>query len=357
MQIKKYNFFVIIILIFTITLSVSAHPGRTDANGGHYNRKTGEYHYHNGGDSSSSSSSSGNYTNNIVEPKTVYASKINFVNSPKEIYIGEQIQLEASVYPSNAEDKQINWESDAPNIATVTSSGKLSAIGVGKATIKAKTSRGTSAQFIINIKEVIAESMKIKEKPSELFVNEKFHLSVEFFPTKTTNKAVEWKSENENIATISSSGELCAVSSGKTTISAIHKNFKDTFEIQVNSVEVKDVIIKELSNIYDNKETTKTLRKGKTMQLTAKILPENATNQAIKWSIDNKDIADIDENGLLTGHKTGTVHVIATSSNGVTDEIELKIYSNEILNVISFFIIICIIAGAIFLIHKKKKAS
>lgn len=25
------------------------HPGRTDANGGHYNRKTGEYHYHGGG--------------------------------------------------------------------------------------------------------------------------------------------------------------------------------------------------------------------------------------------------------------------------------------------------------------------
>src|SRR6185369_16175029 len=30
------------------SLSLS-HPGRTDANGGHYNRKTGEYHYHNGG--------------------------------------------------------------------------------------------------------------------------------------------------------------------------------------------------------------------------------------------------------------------------------------------------------------------
>ena len=25
-----------------------AHPGRTDANGGHYNRSTGEYHYHHG---------------------------------------------------------------------------------------------------------------------------------------------------------------------------------------------------------------------------------------------------------------------------------------------------------------------
>jgi hypothetical protein len=33
-------------LLPTVGLS---HSGRTDANGGHYNRKTGEYHYHNGG--------------------------------------------------------------------------------------------------------------------------------------------------------------------------------------------------------------------------------------------------------------------------------------------------------------------
>jgi hypothetical protein len=30
-------------------LDLFSHPGRTDANGGHYNRKTGEYHYHNSG--------------------------------------------------------------------------------------------------------------------------------------------------------------------------------------------------------------------------------------------------------------------------------------------------------------------
>lgn len=29
-------------------VSVSAHPGRTDKNGGHYNHSTGEYHYHHG---------------------------------------------------------------------------------------------------------------------------------------------------------------------------------------------------------------------------------------------------------------------------------------------------------------------
>lgn len=37
----------IFILIAFFSLSVYPHSGRTDSNGGHYNRKTGVYHYHN----------------------------------------------------------------------------------------------------------------------------------------------------------------------------------------------------------------------------------------------------------------------------------------------------------------------
>ncbi len=44
--------------VFITETSVYAHPGRTDARGGHYNRSTGVYHYHTGGSSSSSSSTS-----------------------------------------------------------------------------------------------------------------------------------------------------------------------------------------------------------------------------------------------------------------------------------------------------------
>lgn len=36
------------ILICLLTIPASAHPGRTDSSGGHYNRSTGDYHYHHG---------------------------------------------------------------------------------------------------------------------------------------------------------------------------------------------------------------------------------------------------------------------------------------------------------------------
>ena len=49
---------------------VFAHPGRTDSNGGHWNRSTGEYHYHSGeyAGRESSGSSSKNYSYDNFTP-------------------------------------------------------------------------------------------------------------------------------------------------------------------------------------------------------------------------------------------------------------------------------------------------
>lgn len=38
----------IIVCLLSLTIFCFAHPGRTDADGGHYNRSTGGYHYHHG---------------------------------------------------------------------------------------------------------------------------------------------------------------------------------------------------------------------------------------------------------------------------------------------------------------------
>lgn len=47
--------YMLVVLLLIPSIAIS-HSGRTDASGGHYNRKTGEYHYHNGGRSPAVSS-------------------------------------------------------------------------------------------------------------------------------------------------------------------------------------------------------------------------------------------------------------------------------------------------------------
>lgn len=48
---KKHGFKILVILSILLFSAVVAytHSGRTDSRGGHYNRKTGTYHYHNSG--------------------------------------------------------------------------------------------------------------------------------------------------------------------------------------------------------------------------------------------------------------------------------------------------------------------
>ncbi|MBB3108005.1 putative repeat protein (TIGR02543 family) [Paenibacillus phyllosphaerae] len=57
--------------------------------------------------------------------------------------------------------------------------------------------------------------------------------------------------------------------------------------------------------------------KGGTLQLTAEVLPANATDKAVTWSVENgTGSATITESGLLTAVSNGTVTVKATAADG-----------------------------------------
>lgn len=55
---------------------------------------------------------------------------------------------------------------------------------------------------------------------------------------------------------------------------------------------------------------------GGTLQLGVLIDPINATNQVLDWSVDDRKLASIDENGLLTAINDGDVVVTATATDG-----------------------------------------
>jgi hypothetical protein len=44
---KKVAFLMFVAFLLSFSAVALAHSGGTDANGGHWNHKTGEYHYHN----------------------------------------------------------------------------------------------------------------------------------------------------------------------------------------------------------------------------------------------------------------------------------------------------------------------
>ena len=73
-----------------------------------------------------------------------------------------------------------------------------------------------------------------------------------------------------------------------------------------------------------------------TLQMVAEVLPENATNKAVVWSVTEvTGGATISEDGLLTAVKNGTVIVNATSSDGsnITGSIEITISNQAVIQI------------------------
>jgi hypothetical protein len=71
----KFIFFFIFLLLLLANPQMSAHSGRTDSSGGHYNRKKGGYHYHN----------SGRNTKNSYKKVKDYYSEYAFKHTKKKL--------------------------------------------------------------------------------------------------------------------------------------------------------------------------------------------------------------------------------------------------------------------------------
>ena len=342
MKKRVFSIITICLMIISLSLSAFAHGGRTDGSGGHKDNKNksglGYYHYHCGGypahlhtngvcpyRGGGSSSSSSSYSST---PKTVYATSITAKNVPSKINAGETTTLEASVYPSNAEDKTISWESSDTSVLTVSSTGSLTAVGVGTATITAKTSRGTSKKFTITVNEVMAESISIANNDTEILIEDTQALECEFAPENTTDKTIAWTTSDESVISVSADGEITANKLGTATITATHKELTDSIAIEVKPIDAESIEIILPDDTETNDDGTPKVNKGSEVQLKAEILPENTTYKEVEWSVSDETIATIDKDGVLTTNGTGTITVTATAKSGVTKEIEIEIYSS-----------------------------
>ena len=201
---KKYikkiiSILIIILTISSIQINVYSHSGRTDANGGHRDNKNksglGSYHYHCGGHpahlhpngvcpyssssqsstsssessssassgsssgssstSGSSSSSSSSSTTTTSMPSTIEVTEIQIQEKIEDMEIGENEKLTANITPSNATDKNVTWQSSDESIATIDSTGEVTAKKSGVVTITATTSNGKSSTITINVKEPV----------------------------------------------------------------------------------------------------------------------------------------------------------------------------------------------------------
>lgn len=232
--------------------------------------------------------------------------------SPKgpAFYVGETKQLTATVYPENAANKAVTWSSSDSTVASVDANGLVTGHKAGSAVITVTTVDGSYTDSTkVNIMNIPVTSVTLTPESAELYVGETTQLTANVMPTDAADKSVTWSSSDSSVAMVDANGLVTAKKAGEATITCTTTDgsYTDTALITVRNKLVTDVSV-----TPENAEVII----GETVQLTATVVPVDATVKDVSWSSSDTSVADVDINGLVTTKKTGEVTITCTSVDG-----------------------------------------
>lgn len=143
-------------------------------------------------------------------------------------------------------------------------------------------------------------------------------------PESASNKEVTWSVSKASVASISQTGLLTAVSNGEVRVIARAKDDSGVTaekDFVISGVTSSDILIESISVSAND------ITNGASQQLSVTILPLNASNQEITWSVSDSSIAEITSDGLLTPKANGTIIITATATDGsgIYGEIQIMV--------------------------------
>jgi len=233
-----------------------------------------------------------------------------------DLIIGNTLQLTATTVPYYADDKTVSWESSDDSVATVDSTGMVTAISVGTATITVTTRDGgftDACEITTDIERISVYGLTISGCPVGLLQTGDTHqLTANVAPEDATDKGVTWSSSNTQVATVDENGLVTAISQGSVAITATTHDggFTRTCSMGIRSSGISVTGVT-LSGCPEG-----ALEADSTYQLMAHVAPANAGDLRVSWSSSDETVATVDEEGWITALSAGEASIIATTHDG-----------------------------------------
>ena len=151
--------------------------------------------------------------------ETVTVNSITLSSTNVSLEVGEELTLQATFTPEDADLSSVVWSSSAEGVATVSQEGKISALTPGEATISVATGdvkaecEVTVTKKIINVETITLSATNVTMAPGDETV-----LQATFTPEDADLSSVVWSSSAEGVATVSQEGRVNAIAEGQATI-------------------------------------------------------------------------------------------------------------------------------------------
>lgn len=253
-----------------------------------------------------SNSSSGSSQGPVEQPE--YTTLFNV--SSYDLTVGDNIQLDYNTTAGAA----VSFVSNDTTVVSVTDTGVVSALKQGSAviemtlTINGKTQKD---KCTINVTDKDITFIGYQNESITLEVNEKITPALTILPSDLINNGIEYKIVNTDIADVDAHGAVTGKKAGETILEASYKNLKTSINVIVQAEETIKV-----ESITLNCTDIISLYQGETHQLVYEIKPEDAENKNVIFTSDNKDVATVYPNGLITAQNAGNATITAETEDG-----------------------------------------
>jgi uncharacterized protein YjdB len=205
--------------------------------------------------------------------------------------------------------RAVSWSSSAPEVATVSASGVVTAVAPGSATITG-TSEGAIGTATVVVGLVPVGSVEVQPANASVVAGQTEALSATVRDTVgrvVTDRVVSWTSSDTHVAVVSTAGVVTGVSAGTATITATSEGRSGSSTITVVAPAIASVTVQ---------PSSATVQVGGTTTLTATVKDVTGaivTDRAVTWASSNVAVATVSSNGVVTGRAAGTAVISATS--------------------------------------------
>ena len=231
--------------------------------------------------------------------------------------------LTATVLPTNATNKTINWTSSNNAVATVSGNGAVTPLAEGSAMIIATTVDGGKTAFCNVTVESSVVPVSSVSLPATLTItgSEEKTLTATVLPSTATNTNVTWTSSDSTVVIPSGTGHTVGITPVAPTVgdvaprtATITVTTEDGSKVAICTVTVNYVAVMGVTVT----PVTLSMNVDESETLTAEVLPANASIKTVKWESSDSATVGVSTSGKITAMATGTATITATSDDDNT---------------------------------------
>lgn len=246
-----------------------------------------------------------------------FPERVYFESGELELFEGETVMFAAKTEPELPFGSNLIYKSSDENIAYVSQSGAVTAVSEGEAKITAEHKlNGKTGDVIVKVKKN-ALRIELPEEKITMVENEERAVNAKVIATGFATAALEYRSENENVATVNSDGIIKALDAGETVITVFDTVNEVSAEMTVTVV----AVLEEISF----KNSVVDIYCGESYTPKVVFTPEDTSDKSVEFSINPTTVAEISGNKIV-GKSNGTAYLTVTHiPTGKTAKMQINV--------------------------------